>query len=241
MRLLCFDLETTSQFPTEARIVTAYLGVIEDDGSVSWGWDWLVRPDGYEIPEETTAIHGVTTEHALEHGVDGKTAIAQIGQVIREHTNTGLPVAGANLVYDFTVFDREVGRYWGGAPFDIAGIRVLDSLVLDKAIDKYRKGSRKLIDTAAHYGVVLTEEEAHGARADAIAAARIIQRLLTKPGLYGLPLGELHHRQVQWKREQAASFQEYLRTKAPADKRDPNAVIDGSWPLIHRASDEAAA
>ena len=37
---------------------------------------------------------------------------------------------------------------------------VVDTFVLDKAVDTYRKGSRKLIDVARHYGVELTEAEA---------------------------------------------------------------------------------
>ena len=28
----------------------------------------IIRPDGWEIPEETVAVHGITTEYALEHG-----------------------------------------------------------------------------------------------------------------------------------------------------------------------------
>lgn len=31
---------------------------------------YVIRPHGWEIPEETTAIHGISTEDAMERGVD---------------------------------------------------------------------------------------------------------------------------------------------------------------------------
>lgn len=29
---------------------------------------YIIKPDGYEIPEETTEIHGITTERAIARG-----------------------------------------------------------------------------------------------------------------------------------------------------------------------------
>ena len=48
---------------------------------------------------------------------------------------------------------------------------VLDPRVLDKHIDPYRRGGRKLTDLCAHYKVAL--DGAHSADADAIAACRV--------------------------------------------------------------------
>ena len=67
---------------------------------------------------------------------------------------------------------------------------------------------------------------AHSSDADALAACRVAWRLGSQyPKLAGLSLLELHKAQIGWAAEQAASFQEHLR------KKDPSAVIDGSWPL----------
>ena len=38
----------------------------------------IIKPDGWVIPEEVTAIHGITTEHALEVGIDEKEAIKML-------------------------------------------------------------------------------------------------------------------------------------------------------------------
>ena len=50
---------------------------------------------------------------------------------------------------------------------------IIDPLVLDKAIEKYRPGSRKLADVARHHGgTAFADSSWHSAEADAIAAGR---------------------------------------------------------------------
>lgn len=41
----------------------------------------LVRPDGWSIPPETTAIHGISHEHALEKGISLKDVIHEVQTV----------------------------------------------------------------------------------------------------------------------------------------------------------------
>jgi DNA polymerase III subunit epsilon len=104
------------------------------------------------------------------------------------------------------------------------GTAVIDPYVLDKHVDPYRKGGRKLVDVCAHYGVRI--DAAHEAAADAIAAARVAWRIAQKyPALAAMPLDELHRLQVKAKASQSASFQDYLRRQGKTD------VIDGSWPM----------
>ncbi|MFC7331384.1 hypothetical protein [Marinactinospora rubrisoli] len=50
---------------------------------------------------------------------------------------------------------------------------------------------------------------------------------------------KLHAAQMQWRAEWARGFQSWLRYSAPADRRDPTAVVDGRWPLIPPADDPA--
>ena len=96
--------------------------------------------------------------------------------------------------------------------------------MIDKAVDRYRKGKRTLTAAAMHYGVVLTD--AHDAGADALAAGRVAQAIAR---LYGDQLGAdvdaLHQLQIGWCGEQAASFQEYMRRV-----KDPAFVTSGVWP-----------
>lgn len=268
--LLVLDTETTGIDVENDRIVTAYAGLLSSDGTVIDSCDILVDP-GVPIPEGAAAVHGVTSEAITaaknnEGPLAGRQvhtpvlALNRLSTFLDSYTSKGIPLAGANLAYDLTLIDREAGRVYGrnadgSTPFSawLSHINVLDSLVIDKAIDKYRKGSRKLVDTARHYGIPFTEDEAHNADFDAVTAGRILQKMLTtipalaahltpstpgtpNPGAPSAPgyergLAALHMKQVVWKREQAASLQQYFRTKAPADKRDPNAIVDGHWPM----------
>ncbi len=237
-QLAVLDFETTGTDPEEARIVTAFFGVLDAEGRVIEAHNWMVAPDGYEIPEEASAIHGVTSAQAL---AEGEPLDVVLGAIIDKFTEATvdklLPVSGHNLTYDFTVLDRELDRksMEEGIDFWLDGVVVLDSLVIDKHLDPYRKGKRNLITTAEHYGVELSEEEAHGAQADAIASGRIVQAMIPQLKQYGTPR-QVHELQKEWKREQAASLQHYFRTKA--DPPQPNAYVDPNWPYIPRTRED---
>lgn len=229
-RCLVLDTETSDREPTEARLVTAYLGILDAKGNVEIEQEWLVRPDGYEIPEETTAIHGVSDAHAREHGVPLRDALEQIWAIITmESVNGSLPLVAMNMRYDATVLTREYERTYGIASDLFSRVDILDPYVLDKRIDRYRKGSRKLIDMAAHYGVELSEEDAHGARADAIAAGRVVQRILRHDLLSGMPLDVITEAQAYWAAEQAESLRSYFLREGLDDKA---ASVRTEWPVI---------
>lgn len=237
--LLAFDLETTEPDPLEARIVTAYVGVVDSRGQVQ-AERFLVTHPGVPIPAEAAEIHGYTDERAhAEANVTPAQMVEMILSIITLEAAAQIPLAGYNLQYDLTVLEAERQRhaphlpalsFYDGGAVSAQKVLVLDGLVLDKAADRYRKGSRRLIDTAAHYGVHLDEVDAHGAAADAVASARIVLAMLARPTFSASGIPQLHLQQIGWKAEQAVSLQEYFRHKAPPDRRDPNAVVDGSWP-----------
>jgi DNA polymerase-3 subunit epsilon len=127
-----------------------------------------------------------------------------------------------NAPYDLTLLNRESMRH--GIPPLVAPAPVIDPLVIDKGVDRYRKGKRTLEVTSAFYGVSL--DDAHDSGADAIAAGRVAQAIARAHGA-SLPtaVDELHALQVSWSKEQAESFQEYMRRV-----RDPEFVAAGGWP-----------
>lgn len=228
--LLAFDLETTGTDVETDRIVTAAVVRLEADGSVSAERTWLLDP-GVAIPEQASAIHGISTERAREHGMPAASAIEEITRAVAEGLGSGTPLVVMNARYDLSLLDRECRRYavesvserLGDAPSP-----VIDPLVIDKHVDKYRKGKRALHALCAHYGVRL--DDAHDARADAVAAARVVRRMGEKHGPVGaMPLEELHILQVRAAAEQSLSLQAYLRRTA-----DPAAVVEPAWPLVPR-------
>lgn len=222
-RLGVFDLETTGVDVDTSRIVSACVAVLDESGEVVARWDWLADP-GIDIPEGASAVHGITTERAQADGRSANIVIAEITQTLRVLFATGAPLVVYNAPYDLTLLDRESRRY-GLAPLDGEMI-VIDPLVIDKAVDRYRKGKRTLEVTTGIYGVAL--DDAHDAGADAIAAGRVAQAMLKAyPDELDIPLADLHGRQEIWFAEQAASFQDYIRSV----KGDEAYVADSAWPV----------
>jgi len=222
-RLGVFDLETTGVDVDTSRIVSACIAVLDDAGRVISRWDWLADP-GIEIPEGASAVHGITTERARAEGRPATLVIAEIAQTLRVLFDSRIPVTVYNAPYDLTLLDRECRRHGLDALDDVAP--VIDPLVIDKAVDRYRKGKRTLEVTAELYEVPL--DDAHDAGADAIAAGRVALALLRRyPDDLDIELADLHGRQEVWHAEQAASFQEYLRSK----RGDDSYIADPSWPV----------
>jgi 5'-3' exonuclease/DNA polymerase III epsilon subunit-like protein len=225
-RNLCaFDLETTGVDPATGRIVSAAL-VPFADGREGPALTWLVDP-GIEIPEESQRVHGITTARVRAEGTPTALALPQILAAITALRERGTVLAGHNIVYDLTVLAAEAVR--GGllaAPQDLlVGLPpVVDTLVIDRQIDRFRKGPRTLTAVAEHYGAPLAD--AHDALADARAAGLIaLAQSRTSSALAELRADDLHASQIDWKREQAASLQEFLR------RRRPSATVNGDWPL----------
>lgn len=222
--LAVFDLETTGIDVRTSRIVTAHVGVIDAAGEPIEGTTWLADP-GVEIPAGASAVHGISTEHARAHGRPAGEVVAEISEALHSLLARGIPVVVYNAPYDLSLLAHEARRW--GVPVLLDPSPVVDPLVIDKAVDRYRKGKRTLTLAAEHYGVALTE--AHDAGADAIAAGRVAQALgRAFADELGVGAEALHALQVDWCRTQAESFQEYMRRV-----RDESFVADGGWPVRH--------
>lgn len=220
-QLAVFDLETTGVNVNVDRVVTAHIGRIDASGQPIERADWLVNP-GVIIPDGAAAVHGITTERAVAEGADAATAIVEIIDELSRLRDSGLPLVAYNAAYDLTLLAREAQRY-GVSPFE-PGV-VIDPLIIDKAVDRYRRGKRTLTVACEVYGVAL--DGAHEASADAIAAGRVAQALVRRyPDLAGLAPEELHARQHVWQREQAESFAEWKRKNG-----SPEFVAEVGWPV----------
>lgn len=218
-RLAVFDLETTGVYPDRDRIVTAFVGEINLDGELVQGRHWLVNP-GVPIPEAASRVHGVTDEVAQAEGVDPAAGIAEIAGLLSRLFAGGVPVAAFNAAFDFTLLDRECTRH--GVPAPMPNL-VIDPLILDKHVDRYRRGKRTLEATSTHYG--LSIEGWHEAAADAAAAGRLAQAIGRAYEEVRIPAHDLHAKQETWAQEQADSFAEYMR------KKNPDFVAERGWPV----------
>ena len=219
-----FDLETTGVDVSADRIVTAHVGVLDASGSVMSARDWLADP-GIEIPEGATAVHGITTTHARNHGRPASDVVGEVVSAVRGLLDAGIPVVAYNAPYDFSLLKHEALRH--GIDPIVDPSPVIDPLVVDKAYDRWRRGKRTLSVVAEHYAVRL--DGAHDACADAVAAGRVAQALAERFAPW-LPatVHELHTRQIAWARAQAASLTDYF---IQIGRLDPEDRLDGSWPI----------
>lgn len=227
--LCAFDIESTGVDTESARIVTAAVVTIRP-GRPKQVVELLLDP-GVEIPAEASRVHGITTEQARAAGVPAAAGVEAICEALTAAVAEGMPLVIFNAPYDLTLLDRECRRYGLLTLHERAAkagveVYVVDPFVLDRKVDKWRKGSRKLIDVAAHYGVTLTEEEAHTAAGDCLATARTAYKLAsTHMPVACMSLPDLHEFQKESHFEWAEGFEAYLR------KQGKNETVDGSWPL----------
>lgn len=221
-RLGTFDLETTGVDTRSSRIVSACVAVLDDGGLVTERRDWLADP-GIPIPPQAAAVHGITTERAQAEGRIAMEVVAEITETLRLLFDAGVPVVVYNAPYDLSLLAAECQRY--GIPPIEAPAPVFDPLVIDQAVDRYRKGKRVLELTAAFYGVPL--DDAHDAGSDAIAAARVALALGAKyPEQLDIDPLELHRLQVGWFADRAADYESWRRSQGDSAFHAPR-----EWPL----------
>lgn len=268
------DTETTGQDPETARIVEAYIGQVGGGHPAVDPAPLLINP-GVEVPAEAAKIHGYTTEHLRQHGAPAAEAIELFAGRAASALRAGVPLVGHNIRYDLTVLDRECRRY--GLPTLVertGGMEgpVIDTQVLSKHVDPYRRrvsptqGAQQLKTCAQVFRVGWADEDAHGARYDALVAARVAWRLGVIAALpkedrpkfsasrdlfddLAVDLAELYAAQKRWAAEQAAGLAKYFRKQA-AQAKTADEQIDlqrraesctGAWPVIPYAGEAVPA
>lgn len=217
-----FDLETTGLDHRESRIVTACAALIDSDGKIIGdNREWLADP-GIVIPLEASSVHGITTQFAQDNGAPLEQVVQDILETLGGYFRDGIPVVAYNAPYDFTILRNHAELFSLAWPAEL--VPVIDPLVIDKKVDRYRSGKRRLEIVAAHYGVPL--DDAHNATADAVAAGRIAQAIGRKFAS-ALPSTavELHAAQIIWARELDESFAEFMRKSGK-----PDFVTQLGWP-----------
>jgi DNA polymerase-3 subunit epsilon len=222
-----FDVETTGVDVETALIVTATV-VRMGGGLETEVLNRMSDLNGAEIPAEATKIHNITTEMARAAGRPAALVIRDIVDRMALYAARGWPIVAMNAPFDLTILERECERYgvrslWNATPL------VLDPRVLDKQMDPYRPGGRRLIDLCHHYRVSL-EGAAHTSEVDAKAACGVVRKIAKRNRtLERMDLGDLHEAQAVWAREHNDSFRRYQLRKFGTLDETPF-----DWPLIPR-------
>ncbi|MFJ6938237.1 3'-5' exonuclease [Streptomyces sp. NPDC101132] len=225
--LAAFDTETTGVDVEQDRIVSAAVVVQECAGGRVRATRWLVNP-GIPVPREATDVHGLTDDHLQRNGRWPAPVVEEIARTLAEQTAAGRPLVVMNAPFDLTLLDRELRRHRASSLsryLDNRPLTVLDPRVLDKHLDRYRKGRRTLTDLCAHYGIAL--EGAHDAAADAAASLEVVRAVGRRfaARLERLSPAELHALQAVWHAAQARGLQAWFARNGSEEAVDPH------WPL----------
>lgn len=121
--LICFfDTETTglplfrepSEHPDQPHIVDICALLYTPDGVLVDSFEAMVKPDGWVIPDNVAAIHGITTEMALEQGIPEAEAVAGFMSIMAQ---AGLRVAH-NVSFDDRILRIGLKRFMDDATAD---------------------------------------------------------------------------------------------------------------------------
>ena len=147
--VLFFDTETTGIPDRSAKWDTDFMSyphVVQ----IAWiyrgeKFNYIIRPEGWDIPEDATAVHGITTEYALEHGAP---FAAVIDKFISDCYSAGL-ICGHNVHFDTGIVKANILRELGRAYYDAENVE--DALFKGKRIDTMRS-SMKWVDARNSWG-----------------------------------------------------------------------------------------
>lgn len=64
------------------RVVQVAWAAVRTDGTRIGQTEYILRPEGFEIPKEASDVHGITTERAIAEGVDAGEIFAKLARAV---------------------------------------------------------------------------------------------------------------------------------------------------------------
>ena len=112
-----YDTETTglplfrdpSDDPRQPHLVDICILAYDANGALVDSFEAMVRPDGWVIPADVTAIHGITNEMAMDLGIGESEALDGFMAI---HARAGLRIAH-NINFDDRIMRIALSRYRG--------------------------------------------------------------------------------------------------------------------------------
>ncbi|GAA0876489.1 DNA polymerase III subunit alpha [Wandonia haliotis] len=229
---IIFDTETTG-LPRDwnapvtdtdnwPRCVQIAWQIHDDMGRLVEAKDYLVKPDGFDIPFDAERIHGISTELAEQQGIPIQEVLEDFNRALGQAKF----VVGQNIGFDLNIMGAEFYRYGVDSP--MLEMKVLDTCTEDTAnlcqIPGGRGGKYKLPTLTELHSYLFGEPfaEAHNATADVEATTRCFLELVRR--------GEFSIEQLDVEERYIENFKEFnpqpigrvglkhLNLKAESDK-----------------------
>lgn len=187
---LIFDTETTglprnwsapiTDTDNWPRCVQIAWQLHDENGKLVENQDYLIKPDGFNIPFDSERIHGISTELAMEQGIP----LTEVLEKFNVALSKAKFVVGHNVGFDLNIMGCEFHRK--SVETELNSKPLLDTCTEDTAellkIPGGRGGRFKLPTLTELYQFLFNEnfKEAHNATADVEATTRAFLELIRK-------------------------------------------------------------
>lgn len=114
---LVFDIETTGlpddinanvlDFDKFPRVVQLAWSLINNSDNIISTFNFIIKPDDFEIPDYVSEIHGITQERALNEGCDSDFVL----NLFRNHVYESSFLVGHNIEFDSKILRVELMRF----------------------------------------------------------------------------------------------------------------------------------
>lgn len=188
---LFFDTETTglpdnwnapaSNFNNWPRMVQLAYLLYDTNGQLVESKDFIIKPNGYTIPSDSSRIHGISTQKALTDGIEIDIVLADFQTMLSKATH----LIAHNMEFDEKVIGAEFYRLKNNDPL-VSKSKFCtmknSSIISYCAIPPIRYGSYKWPKLSElHYKLFGANfEEAHNASIDIQATAKCFFALRKK-------------------------------------------------------------
>lgn len=184
---LIFDTETTglpknwkaplTDFDNWPRLVQLAWQVHDEKGELIEVKNYIVKPEGFEIPFQAAKVHGISTERALQDGKD----LTWVLQEFNKSLAKAEYVVGHNVEFDLNIMGCEYLRKSISSPLlDLEAVDTKDESTEYCALPGGRGGKFKWPNLSELHDKLFNEgfDEAHNASADVVATARCFLELV---------------------------------------------------------------
>ncbi|QYJ69332.1 DNA polymerase III subunit alpha [Flavobacterium litorale] len=187
---LIFDTETTglpkrwdapiTDTDNWPRCVQIAWQLHDEMGNLIEHQDYIINPDGFNIPYDAERIHGISTELAVEKGIAIKDALEKFNAALSKSKF----IVGQNVGFDINIMGSEFYRY--GINTSLSNMKVLDTCTEVTAemlqLPGGRGGKFKLPTLTELHEYLFDEPfaEAHNATADVEATTRCFLELVKR-------------------------------------------------------------
>jgi len=107
-KAIFFDVETTGLSRKSDRLVQLawILGDLNGETELACR-DFIIKPEGFQIPKRVSQIHGIDTDTALKNGVE----LRDVLEIFKEDMTQAEILIGHNVSFDIEMISSELNRF----------------------------------------------------------------------------------------------------------------------------------